>query len=157
MGLPSIPSSLPFGCRRAQHTLIGSQAEGWSQGDRGCKQFINYTHALCGWCINFCNGPREDMDVVKEALTLFQEGTIRLFNIKKATLSHSGRLRSKVRRTQNIFPYVVKYFQENLKYLDFHLKPNSYRNTKQGWLGPRLKKDLNIGVSNASHMIYGYS
>lgn len=89
----------------------------------------------------FYNGLRGDAEKLHSILDLFSRATGMLINSSKSTLSTHLMDPKEINCYKGLFPFVEKPLEEGLKYLGFHLKPNS--TLKQIGIGyyQSLKKD----------------
>jgi hypothetical protein len=63
-------------------------------------------------------------------------------NEHKSTISTSAMTEQEVELYKSTFNYEHKPFDEGMKYLGFHLKPNNYRKVDWAWLIAKLEKRL---------------
>jgi hypothetical protein len=75
-------------------------------------------------------------------LDLFSRATGMQINSSKSTLSTHFMDPEEVLIFKALFPFAKKPIDEGLKYLGFHLKPNSYTKSDWNWLLAKLEKRL---------------
>jgi hypothetical protein len=78
----------------------------------------------------FCNGLRGDAEKLREILDLFGKATRMMINDRKSSLSIQNLEEEEIGLYRSLFPFEMKEFNAGLKYLGFHLKPNSYRKSR---------------------------
>jgi hypothetical protein len=74
----------------------------------------------------------------------FRKATGMQINEKKSTISTNAMTYQEVERYKSTFSYEQKPFDEGMKYLGFHLKPNNYRKEDWAWLIEKLEKRLKV-------------
>jgi len=72
----------------------------------------------------FYDGLQRDIDFIHQVLSLFRKETSLQKNSSKSTISIHLLERAKVCHIQAIFPFNVIHFNEGMKCLALHLKPN---------------------------------
>jgi hypothetical protein len=65
-------------------------------------------------------------------------------NEGKSMISFQNMEEDEIQVYRSLFPFEIKHLDEGIKYLGFHLKPNSYKKIDWKWLLGKLEKRLNI-------------
>jgi hypothetical protein len=81
---------------------------------------------------------RGDTEKLSSILDLFGCAIGMKINGQKSTLSAHLMEEEELGVYKEFFPYETKYFDEVLKYLGFHLNPNSYKTEDWAWLVAKL-------------------
>jgi hypothetical protein len=88
----------------------------------------------------FCSGIRGDAEKLSTILDLFGRATGMQINAQKSTLSAHLMDEEETNCYKDIFPFEQQPFDDGLKYLGFHLKPNNYKKEDWSWLIAKLEK-----------------
>jgi hypothetical protein len=88
----------------------------------------------------FCNGLSGDAEKLREILDLFGKATRMMINDRKSSMSIQNMEEEEIGIYRSFFPFEIREFNASLKYLGFHLKPNSYRKTDWLWMIAKLEK-----------------
>jgi hypothetical protein len=94
--------------------------------------------------IIFCNGSRRDAGKLHDILDLFSLATGMVINGGKSMIITQNMDEEEIEEYRNFFSFEIKGLDAGLKYLGFHLKPNSYKKVDWMWLLAKMEKRLNI-------------
>lgn len=86
----------------------------------------------------FYDGSRKDLTSTKGVISLFEKATNMQVNIQKSTFSSLGLYRDMSMNAHNMFPFQSNVFDEGLKYLGFHMKPNDYKKVDWIWVTTKI-------------------
>jgi hypothetical protein len=90
----------------------------------------------------FCSGSRGDAEKLSSILDLSGHATGMQINVQKYTLSTHLMEEEELGVYKEFFTYETNPFDEGLKYLGFHLKPNNYKKEDWVWLVAKLERRL---------------
>jgi len=90
----------------------------------------------------FCNGSRRDTDCLVEGIELFKRATGMLINVDKSSMITNLVSEADLMYLAGKLPFHIEPMDGGLKYLGFHLKPNSYRKEDWMWLIGKLEKRI---------------
>jgi len=104
---------------------------------------LNISHLLfVDDILIFCNGSRRDTDCLVEGLELFKRATGMLINVRKSIMVTNLVPEADLQYLTDHLPFQIEPLDGGLKYLGFHLKPNSYRMEDWRWLIGKLEKRI---------------
>jgi hypothetical protein len=66
-----------------------------------------------------------------------------MINEGKYMMSIQNLEEEEIESYMTLFPFEVRDFDDGIKYLGFHLKPNNYKNIDWMWMLAKLEKRLN--------------
>jgi len=88
----------------------------------------------------FCDGSRRDTDCLVADMDLFKKSTGMMINVAKSNMVITLVSEADLHYMVSKFSFMAQNFDEGIKYLGFHLKPNAYRKDDWKWLIGKLEK-----------------
>ena len=90
----------------------------------------------------FSDGSRRSMGALNRGLDLFRVPTGMVINEDKSTISWANLPEESIQLLRELFRFPNRNLDEGVKYLVFHLKPNSYRKIEWAWLLSKIEKRI---------------
>ena len=91
-----------------------------------------------GFCNDFINFIM--VNEMKYTLDLFVKATCMSINAQKSSISYEGLSDVDLEKIEVSLPFKVLHMGDNLKYLSFFLKLDSYKNQDWNWLLKKIEK-----------------
>ena len=91
----------------------------------------------------FCDGSHRDIQKLSQGLVIFKRASRMVISKDKLTINWANLEDPEMLILEENFNFQIRALDEQVKYLDFFLKPNDYRKADWYWLLAKIEKWLN--------------